>query len=120
MSDKIERAKRLSSAKTTEVSKNVKVEGFEKLLKELQAITVANHKSQEAITKSLNQLSQVIVMSGQEGIDMKVLVDAIDSLKGSMGAKANPPMDYVVNFDRDKYGLMKSGIQLNSKPKRLN
>lgn len=120
MSSKIERAKQLASSKTTVESKNVKVQGLEEFIKDLHAMAVASQKSQDAMTKSINQLSQVIVMTAEEGPDMESLLEAVKGLKEGMEAKSAVAPDYVIKFDRDRNGLMKSGIQLNTVKRTLN
>jgi len=120
MSSKIERAKRLASAKVTDTSKTVNVKGFGELVKQLESMKVANLKSQEAITKQLNQLSQVVVMAGEEGTDMSAVVDAIKALEEKIDSKTTVAPSYVIEFDRHKNGLMKSGIEINVKQRRLN
>jgi len=122
MSDKIKRAQALQSSKTSINSKNVKVEGFGDFVKQLQEITLANQTSHKELVSSINQLSKVILMAGEEGMDTSVIVDAINSLKEQMAVKARGPMlDYVVNFERDKNtGLMKSGIRMTAEPKKLH
>lgn len=120
MSSKLERAKKLGSAKVTETASTVNVKGFAELVAKLEAMKVANLKSQEAITKQLNQLSQVILMSSEEGLDITPLVEAIKSLEAKIDSKTTVAPNYVIEFDRDRNGLMKSGIELNVKQRRLN
>jgi len=120
MSSKLERAKRLSSAKVTDTSSTVNVKGLGQLVDKLEAMKVANLKSQEAITKQLSQLSKVILMAGEEGPDMKPLVDAIRSLEAKIDLKMTAAPSYVIDFERDTNGLFKTGIELNPKQRRLN
>lgn len=121
--DKLKRLQGLSSAKTTTNSKSVKVDGFGELVKELQAITASQQKSQESLVKSLNDLSKVILMAGEEGMNVDSIVEAINGLKDKLAEKEQMPklpMDYEIHFERDRNLLMKSGIRLKSVPKKLN
>lgn len=95
---------------------------FAQVVKELQAITMAQQESQESITKAINQLSKVIVMATDEGFDVTAVVAAIDGLKDKLSEKEKMKIlvDYQIDFDRDKHGLMKTGIRLSAKPQRLN
>jgi ABC-type transporter Mla subunit MlaD len=121
MSSKIERAKRLTSSKTSEVLKSVKVAGFKELVKELQDIAKANQASQAAITKSIDQLAKVVVMAGEESTDFSAVIAAIEELKEQVAKKVSAPSDYQIDFTRDKRtGLMQSGIKLTAQPKRMH
>lgn len=120
MSDKIKRAQALSSAKSSVKTNKVQVEGFADLVDKLQKISVATQKSHEDVMSAIQQLSQVIVMAGEDAPDMAPVVSAIKSLEARMMEKKVIPMDYVLNFERDKFGLMKSGIELTARQKRLN
>ena len=122
MSERLKRIQSLPSSKTTVASKNIKVEGFAELVKQLQNITVANQKSHEDLVNSINQLSKVIVIASDDGVDTESIVDAISGLKDQMAAKKKGAtiLDYVVNFDRDSNGLMKSGIRMSAEHRKLN
>lgn len=120
---KLDRIKKLESAKTTTNEKRVKVDGFHELVKELKSITMTQQKSHESLSKSLNQLSQVILSAGENGLDTDNIVDAINGLKDKLAEKQTPriPMDYEITFERDNNTkLMKSGIRLTSVPRKLN
>jgi len=119
---KIKRAQGLASAKTTTQSKTVKIDGFKQLVDELKSITLAQEKSNASLSKSLNQLSQVILTASDSGVDLDSVVKAIDSLKEKLTEKNMPhlPSDYEIHFERDKFNLMKSGIKLTSVQRKLN
>lgn len=120
MSSKIERAQRLSSAKTSVDSKSVKVEGFATLVEDIRTLAAANQQSNEKMSKQLNQLSQVILTTGEKGADMSYVIEAIDKLREEIANKVQSSPDYVITFDRDRNGLMKSGIELKSAKRTLN
>ena len=92
------------------------------LVKELQANTLAQQESQADIAAAIKQLSQTVLSATKEGFDVSKIVDAIGGLKDKVDAKsaASKPFDYEINFERDKYGLMKTGIKLNAVMRRLN
>jgi predicted HAD superfamily Cof-like phosphohydrolase len=122
--DKLKRFQNLPSAKVTEKdsAKPVKVAGFGELVEQLEAMTAASVQSQESISKSLAELTQIVAAAAKDGVDIGAVVDAINGLKDKLAEKdkIKMPTDYVINFDRDKHGLMKSGIRLTSTQRKLN
>ena len=92
------------------------------LVKELQANALAQKESQDDIATAIKQLSQVVMAATGKGFDVTEIIEAIASLKDKVAAKnaASMPLDYRIDFERDKFGLMKTGIQLKAVPKRLN
>jgi len=86
------------------------------LVKELQANALASKESQADIAAAITKLSLTVMAATKEGFDVSAIIDAIASLKQQVAAKnaASTPLDYEINFERDKFGLMKSGIKLNS------
>ena len=118
---KLDRVKKLDSSKTTVQETNVKIAGFADLVKELQAATLANQQSHAELIKSMKQLSQVLVMSqDNEMIDLTGVEKALANLQTKMGEKKENHIDVLIDFDRDKYGLMKSGIRMHSNKPKLN
>lgn len=122
MSGKLDRLKGLEGSKTTSKEKPVKLDGLDQLVAELRAMNLAQKQSQESLVNSLNQLSKVVVMAGDDGVSTDSIVEAINGLKDKLAEKVAPklPSDYVITFERDKYALMKSGIRLTSVPRKLN
>lgn len=92
------------------------------LVKELQANALANKESQADIAASIKQLSQVVMAATKEGFDVTSIIEAIVSLKEKVAAKnaASMPFDYKINFTRDKFGLMETGIELKAVTPTLN
>lgn len=121
--DKLKRFKNLPSAKSTEKdsAKPVKVAGFHELVKQLQEMTAASLQSQESIVKSLETLTAQVSQASKDGVKLDGIVDAINALRDQLVEKdqMRTPADYVINFERDKHGLMKSGITLKATPKPL-
>lgn len=117
----LDRLKNLSSAKTTG-GKKPALNDFAQIVKELQAIAMAQQTSQEAIVKSIDQLSKVTLLASEEGVDISKIVEAINGLKDKLVEKNTMkfPSDYEIHFERDRNLLMKSGIRLKSVPSKLN
>lgn len=110
-------------ADVTKRDKSVQVKGFAELVQELKSISVAQQKSHADVTKSLNDIAKLIVMA-EDNPKVDQIIDAINGLKEMLAKKdAVPklPSDYVIDFERDRNQLMKSGIRLRSVPnKTLN
>lgn len=102
---------------------SVQVKGFAELVEELKSISVAQQKSHEDVTRSLNDIAKLIVMA-EDNPKVDKIIAAINDLKETIAKKnAMPklPSDYVIDFERDKNLLMKSGVRLRSVPnKTLN
>lgn len=92
------------------------------LVKELQANALAQKESQADIASSIKQLSLVVMAATKEGFDVTSIIEAINSLKTKVSEKnaASMPLDYKINFERDKFGLMKTGIELKAVTPTLN
>lgn len=121
MPDKLSRLKSLSSAKVTSTAKPVQTaESMAAVVEQLKAISTAQQNSQSAITKSIDQLSKVILLASEEGINIDSIVEAINGLKERLEEKNRIPHDYQIDFERDKHGLFKSGIRLSAVSKKLN
>jgi hypothetical protein len=79
---KLDRLKNLPGAKVSGKEKPAStVTDLGQLVKELQAITVAQQSSEESITKAINQLSKVVLMASEDGFNMTEIVNAINGLK---------------------------------------
>lgn len=116
----LNRLKKFDSAKTKSAEKKQPSVDFGQLVKELQAIAISQQTSQKAITKSIDQLSKVVLLASEEGFDSADIVNAINGLKDRMAEKHRIPADYRIDFERDKHGLFKTGIKLSAVPKKLN
>lgn len=92
------------------------------LVKELQAIAMSQKESQADIASSIKELSLVVMSAAKNGFDVSKIVEAIVSLKERMAEKnaMGTPLDYEINFERDKFGLMETGIRLTAVTKTLN
>lgn len=112
---KLNRLKKLDGSKTTEVTP--KDTSMAQVVEQLKAIAMAQQESQEAVTKSIEQLSKVILLAADEGVDVSAVVKAIEGLQEQMARKSQP-LDYEINFERDKNLLMKSGVRLTAHPSR--
>ena len=115
--------KRLAKLPGSKASKKVpKQSELGVLVKELQANALANKASQADIAASIKQLSLVVMAATKEGFDVTAIIEAITSLKTKVAEKnaASMPFDYQINFERDKFGLMKTGIQLKAVTPTLN
>lgn len=113
---KLNRLKNLEGSKTTG-TKPQESTSFAEVVEQLKAITMAQQASQEAVTKSIDQLSKVILLAAEDGVDVSAVVKAIEGLKEQM-ARKNQPLDYEINFERDKNLLMKTGVRLTAHPSR--
>lgn len=116
---KLDRLKNLPSAKTTGSPKKPVSMDFAQVVAELKAISTAQETSQKAITKSIQELSKVILIASEEGVNVESIVEAISSLQDNMAMTSNP-VAYQVDFERDTRGLMKSGIRLVPAKHKLN
>ncbi|MCP4487741.1 MAG: hypothetical protein GY820_10555 [Gammaproteobacteria bacterium] len=116
-SSKLKRLKSIAGSETTVDEQLVRVkelEGITDLLKEKGKEDTAVQKK---LLMAIDNLGKVILASDP---DLSTIVEAITSLKLQVAQDIKPPMDYTINFERDKHGLMKSGISLKAIPKRLN
>jgi len=107
---KLDRLKNLSSAKVTGEAKKPQPAESSQLVDQLKAIAAEQKSSRESITKAIDQLSKVILLTAEEGFDMDAIVKAINGLKGQMSESSRMPTDYQIDFERDKHGLFKTGI----------
>lgn len=113
----LKRLKKLPGSKDT--SKKPTQSDFEKLIIELQANRIAQKESMESTADALKQLSQIVLSASKEGFDVSKIIDAIGELKNTMLAKvAMAPIDYKIDFERDRNLLMKTGIKLTAVPNR--
>jgi hypothetical protein len=79
---KLDRLKNLPGAKVSGKEKPaLKAADLGQLVKELQAISMAQQNSEESITKAINQLSKVVLMASEDGFNMTEIVNAINGLK---------------------------------------
>lgn len=112
MSEKIDRAlARGGDVKV--VPKEVNVEGLYEISKQLMAMGVSQELTSNALIDSLNQITAVIKEKELHQGDMHEVLSAIRQLK--IQAIHNQS-DYVVEFERNSKGQIKSGLQF----KRLN
>ena len=120
MSDKLKRLAKLPGTKKSKPKPTQTELGV--LVKELQALTLAQKSSQADITSAIKQLSQTVLAASKEGFDMSQIVGAIEGLKEKIAEKnaMSTPLDYEINFVRDKFGLMETGIKLTAVSRRLN
>lgn len=121
MSDKIKRLRNLPGSKTGK-KKDPELTSFAKLVTDLQNIALSQQKSQSDTTAAIQNLSKIVMAATKDGFDVERIIIAINELKEKMVAKEaiRMPLDYTIDFERDKFGLMKTGIELNSVTKRLN
>ena len=119
---KLDRLKNLPGAKVSGKEKPaLKAADLGQLVKELQAISMAQQNSEESITKAINQLSKVVLMASEDGFNMTEIVNAINGLKEMMVEKHRAPSDYEISFERDeRTNLFKTPIILSAKPKRMH
>jgi len=117
---KLDRLQKLPGSKVS--SKKPTQSELGVLVKELQANALAQKESQAEIAAAIKQLSDIVLLATKEGFDVSEIVNAIKGLKDKVEAKnkSSAPLDYEINFERDKYGLMKTGIKLNAVSRRLN
>lgn len=120
MSDKIKRLRKLPGSKT--ITKQPTQSELGVLVKELQANALAQKESQADIAAAIKQLSAVVMAATKEGFDVSPIIEAIAGLKEKVAQKnaASTPLDYKINFVRDKFGLMKTGIELKAVTPTLN
>jgi len=116
----VKRLQKLPGSKT--VSKKPTQSELSILVKELQAITMAQQESQADIAASIKQLSHVVLSAAKDGFDVSKIVDAIAGLKDKITEKGamGTAFDYEINFERDKFHLIKTGIKLSAVSRRLN
>lgn len=123
MSDsKLERLKKLPGSKTSQQSQSTKLEGLQDLIAQLKVISEGQARSHQEVKKSIDQLSLAVLNIADNKVDVTPIVDAIQKLSDKIDAKeqAKNLLDYRIDFERDKFNLMKSGIMLTAVPKRLN
>lgn len=117
---KLKRLAALESAKVTGDKPKPKADPMAPLMQALQAMHAANKNSQDDMTKAIDQLSKVVVTASENTFDPQPIIAAVQELKDMIKFKVMNPPDYSIDFDRDKFGLMKTGIELNAKKPRLN
>ena len=117
---KLGRLKKLPGTVTT--TKKPVVSDFEKLVKELQALTMAQQNSQAETVEAIKQLSKIVLSASKDGFDVGKVIDAISGLKEKIAEKdmSIRHIDYKIDFERDKFGLLKTGIHLKAVTPTLN
>jgi len=113
---KLNRLKKLPGAVSTVKTNRVKVEGLTELLEELKAKSSAKDNSQQKILEAIEQLIRSLVSTKPQNTDTSEIVKAIKQLKMEVINNTLPPVDYRVDFERDKNNLMKTGIKLTAMP----
>lgn len=109
MSDKLNRLKNLPMAEVEKDLKHVKLEGLEQLVQEMKQMTAATAASNKALISALQDISKGLTAGKSTG-DTESILAAIQELVIKVQPDMTEPTSYKVNFDRDRNGLMKSGI----------
>jgi len=124
MPDSLDKA-RQRGAEIQIIPKLVDVKGLSDVAKQLNSLIeqiVESHlKQNEALVATVQTLITTIEEKelSSEGFDMTELVDAVRSLKKEV-THTPIPSEWVIDFDRDQRGLMKTGVTIKAMPRVLN
>lgn len=113
MSSKIKRLQNIPGAESASNVKRIKVDGLPQLSADMQQIVNATRESTEEIAKQVKDLVSALA-SNDSTSDSKEVAKAIASLEMAVTKKTNVT-DYVVEFERDANGLIKSGMTFTAK-----
>ena len=109
MSDKLDRLQKLPGAKAKKDLKYVKVEGLQEIMAEMKKMTALAASSNKELIKALQDISKTLT-DGKSPADTQEIIAAIQTLMVKVQPTDTGPISYQVDFDRDRNGLMKSGI----------
>ena len=107
MSNKLNRIKKLPGAESSVDFKRVKLMGLPELTNEMREIANQAKEATAEITKMFQALASELTKD-KSSKDMNLILKSLQSLEKTIAAKTS----YTIHFERDKQGLMKSGIKL--------
>ena len=120
MPSKVDRLAKLPGSKTTKQKKDVEISGLNDVVAQLGQMSDSNRELQIALIKQLQQLSQIILTASKQGSDMSGVETALERLIDKIDRPRGAPMEYQIDFERDRNHLMKPGIRLRPVRSKLN